>query len=206
MKAPDTKQFKNRSSATDVLRAIGVPTRDYNLFIEPVGELFACKISLAKQHVETLAKQTAVSDAKINKAVENIAKQLSGVASDAAAAAVTQAAQKVIATTHDAVPPFGGFPNFPTAPRLERTVVRDGRKQKSKSATTSEKNPSLKKVPNTPRTEKRTVSSVARGLIVAGKTNDEVWAALKSEFKLDDSKKSYPAWYRRECKTKGLIK
>ena len=52
----------------------------------------------------------------------------------------------------------------------------------------------------------RTVSSVARELIVSGKSNDEVWKALKNEFKLDDGKKHYPAWYRSEAKRKGLVK
>ena len=52
----------------------------------------------------------------------------------------------------------------------------------------------------------RTVSSVARDLIIAGRSNDEVWKALKQEFKLDSSKKHYPAWYRSEVKRKGLIK
>lgn len=52
----------------------------------------------------------------------------------------------------------------------------------------------------------RTVSTVARELIVAGKTNVEVWAIIQKEFDLDDSKKSYPAWYRSDCKRKGLIK
>jgi hypothetical protein len=52
----------------------------------------------------------------------------------------------------------------------------------------------------------RTVSAVARELIVAGKTNLEVWAVIQKEFDLDDSKKSYPAWYRSDCKRKGLVK
>lgn len=52
----------------------------------------------------------------------------------------------------------------------------------------------------------RTVSTVARELIVAGKTNLEVWAIIQKEFDLDDSKKSYPAWYRSDCKRKGLVK
>ena len=49
----------------------------------------------------------------------------------------------------------------------------------------------------------RTVSSVARELIVAGKTNAEVWEVISKEFKLDDGKKGYPAWYRSEVKRKG---
>lgn len=53
--------------------------------------------------------------------------------------------------------------------------------------------------------EKRTVSSVARALIMNKKSNAEVWAALKAEFELDDSKKHYPAWYRSELKRSGKL-
>lgn len=45
---------------------------------------------------------------------------------------------------------------------------------------------------------RRTISSVARELIKAGKTDAEVWATIKHEFHLDDSKKRYPAWYRAD--------
>jgi len=55
-------------------------------------------------------------------------------------------------------------------------------------------------------TSERTVSSVARALVIEGKSNDEIWKVLKQEFKLDPSKKHYPAWYRSEAKRKGLIK
>jgi len=50
------------------------------------------------------------------------------------------------------------------------------------------------------------VSSVARELILAGKSNTEVFAALQKQFKLDDKKKSYPAWYRADMTRKGLLK
>ena len=53
---------------------------------------------------------------------------------------------------------------------------------------------------------KRTsISATARELILAGKTNQEVWAIIKDAFGLDDSKKHYPAWYRCEMKRKGLL-
>jgi hypothetical protein len=50
-----------------------------------------------------------------------------------------------------------------------------------------------------------TVSAVARALILAGKTNQEVWIALQKQFNLDDGKRSYPGWYRSEVKRKGLL-
>jgi plasmid maintenance system antidote protein VapI len=49
------------------------------------------------------------------------------------------------------------------------------------------------------------VASTARELIAAGKTNEQVWAALQKQFDLPESKKNYPAWYRADCKRKGLI-
>ncbi len=61
------------------------------------------------------------------------------------------------------------------------------------------------KAPAAPKAAKRTVSSVARDLIRAGKTNDEVFAALQAEFKLGADKKSYPAWYRSDLKRKGEV-
>jgi hypothetical protein len=54
--------------------------------------------------------------------------------------------------------------------------------------------------------EDTTVSSLSRELILAGKTNKEVWAIIKSKFKLDDNKKHYPAWYRSEMKRSGKLK
>lgn len=48
-----------------------------------------------------------------------------------------------------------------------------------------------------------TVSAVARELILAGKDNKEVWTALVEQFRLDETKKHYPAWYRAELRRKG---
>ena len=55
------------------------------------------------------------------------------------------------------------------------------------------------------RINKRCVSSVARQMVVEGKTNEQIWEVLVSEFKLDDAKKSYPKWYRNEMLKKGFI-
>jgi hypothetical protein len=51
----------------------------------------------------------------------------------------------------------------------------------------------------------RTVSSVARELILQGLDNNAVFAKLVDEFKLDADKKYYPAWYRSELRGKGLL-
>jgi len=56
-----------------------------------------------------------------------------------------------------------------------------------------------------PRANKRCVSSVARQMVVDGKTNEQIWEILVNEFKLDEAKKSYPKWYRNEMLKKGFI-
>lgn len=81
---------------------------------------------------------------------------------------------------------------------LKQAAAKPAKKLDEKPAKT-EKKPAKKEAA-------RTVSTAARELIVAGKTNAEVWEVIKKEFDLDDSKKSYPAWYRSDCKRKGLIK
>src|SRR5574337_404406 len=55
-------------------------------------------------------------------------------------------------------------------------------------------------------TEKRvSCASVAREMILSGKTNAEVWPVIKAQFNLDDSKKHYPAWYRCELRRAGKV-
>ena len=56
-----------------------------------------------------------------------------------------------------------------------------------------------------PKSKRTGISATARELILAGKTNQEVWAELKAQFNLDDSKKHYPTWYRCEMKRKGQL-
>lgn len=76
----------------------------------------------------------------------------------------------------------------------------------AKPADKKEKPAKTEKPAKAAKEPKHTVSSVARDLIVAGKTNAEVWEVISKEFNLDDGKKGYPAWYRADCKRKGLIK
>lgn len=52
---------------------------------------------------------------------------------------------------------------------------------------------------------KPSISGMAREMILAGKTNEEIWEALKSTFDLDHSKRHYPVWYRCEMKRKGKL-
>lgn len=62
-----------------------------------------------------------------------------------------------------------------------------------------------KKAAAEPKAKRAGISATARELILAGKTNQEVWAILKEQFNLDDSKKHYPTWYRCEMKRNGQL-
>lgn len=104
------KTFKNRSSATDVLRAIGINARDYNLFIEPVtadggNTMFACKIDLAKSHVGAVEVQKSAPKKKATKSKLVAAKE---------------AGILTIAETNDAPIERGPWP-FPKSPTPVKT-------------------------------------------------------------------------------------
>lgn len=47
-------------------------------------------------------------------------------------------------------------------------------------------------------------ASMARKLVADGLTNEEIWPILRDTFKLDDTKKSYPAWYRAQMRRAAL--
>ena len=97
-------------------------------------------------------------------------------------------------------PPWDGAPKTVevAAPDAEHEIPEAPKVKKSKSpkskSTTRETEPTD--------WSKRTVSSACREHILAGHDNKKVWDLLKSEFKLDDSKKHYPGWYRSEMKRK----
>ncbi len=46
-------------------------------------------------------------------------------------------------------------------------------------------------------------STVARELILSGKSNLEVWTVIQKEFDLDEKKRGYPAWYRWQLRQAG---
>lgn len=67
----------------------------------------------------------------------------------------------------------------------------------------------LKPAPATeakPVKEKRhTISSLAEELLLAGKSNPEVWTAIKERFKPGDDKKHYPSWFRSRLRRQGKL-
>ena len=53
---------------------------------------------------------------------------------------------------------------------------------------------------------RRTAASAFKDLILTGQySDDEIFATVQKEFGLDDSKRSYVAYYGRELKNKGLL-
>ncbi len=60
-----------------------------------------------------------------------------------------------------------------------------------------------KTAPDAKGEKKVSCSAVARDLILAGKTNDEVWVVIAEQFKLDQKKRGYPAWYRFQLRKTG---
>lgn len=56
-----------------------------------------------------------------------------------------------------------------------------------------------------PKEKKITVTSVTEGLIQSGKSNPDVWAVIKGQFKLSDDKRWYPSWFRSRLKRQGKL-
>lgn len=50
-----------------------------------------------------------------------------------------------------------------------------------------------------------TVTAVAEDLILKGKSNAQVFAALRRRFKLDEAKSHYPRWYRARLVRTGQL-
>lgn len=50
-----------------------------------------------------------------------------------------------------------------------------------------------------------TVAGTVRKMVLAGKSNKQIWSVLKLNYKLDDTKKHYPAWYRAQMRRQGLL-
>lgn len=61
------------------------------------------------------------------------------------------------------------------------------------------------KPPKEPKPPRKTLSGDVRRMIIEGRSNKEIWEEIKIDWKLDDTKKHYPTWYRCEMKRKGLL-
>lgn len=56
-----------------------------------------------------------------------------------------------------------------------------------------------------PATGKPSMAQRAEELLLNGATNEELWEVFQSEYGLDDTKKSYPGWYRNSLKRQGKL-
>ena len=78
-------------------------------------------------------------------------------------------------------------------------------KAASKAVEHIDTTPKAKKTAKASGPKVESVAGFMKGLIVAGKTNAEVWTLAQAKFDLPDEKKSYPAWYRRDLTKRGEI-
>ena len=177
------KTFASRDSATSALRKLGISSADYNQFIakDKDGGKFICDLEAAKKFLDF---KKPSGDGFVDAMKDSVA------------------IKDLKADTHPLAK--ANSESWPSGkkPKAQKTFGQQ-LGAKIKEVFTEPK----AKVPAKPfkSAGKRSVSSTARELIIAGKTNEEVWKALQAEFKLGDDKKGYPAWYRADCKRKSLI-
>lgn len=174
------RTFKNRRSATGLLRKLGVPADRY-------GDLITARDGGASFEVDTEeAKMVATRHAALTD--EGTSTLVKAGSDERAQPVGPTTAKKAVQRQRRAA-------------RAERIAAKSRAARAEREAQQAER--AAKKAPKAPRV---TVSSRARELILAGKTNAEVGAVLKAEFKLDDAKvKAYPSWYRGDLRRKGLL-
>ena len=80
-----------------------------------------------------------------------------------------------------------------------QVIIPDGVETAAKKTTAPKKSAKKKVTAPKKKDGKPSVASVIRELVAEGKTNAEIWVIIKKQFKLDDGKKYYPAWYRKQA-------
>ena len=88
---------------------------------------------------------------------------------------------------------------------LKATAGKNGKPEVKAVAEQPAKEPKAVKTKKEPKERPLTVASMARDMIVAGNTDEQVFAHLVEEFQITDAKKSYPSWYRSQLVRKGII-
>nr|DAK11931.1 MAG TPA: hypothetical protein [Caudoviricetes sp.] len=115
----------------------------------------------------------------------------------------SKAAQKPSAKSADDTPPWDDEPSVDNSKPTKKGKTAMARQPKA-----SVKVPSSSATSNTGsiKQPRRTAASAFKDLILTGQySDDEIFATVQKEFGLDDSKRSYVAYYRRELKNKGLL-
>lgn len=178
MTTTENKVVKTRDAATSVLRKLGVKARDYNLFIvkdKKSGE-FKINIILAAKHLKDLNDQM-MKETKVSDDTRTIGGKTIG---------------KTLARN----------PMLMDALNDKWNGKKVGKKEK---ALLEKKEQDLLDAAKAPKVKPRSVTSVAKEMVLAGCTNKEIWLVIKEEFSLSDSKKYYPAWYRHTMRKSGVI-
>lgn len=114
-----------------------------------------------------------------------------------------KAAKAPSAAPADDTPPWDDEPSMDNPKQTKKGKTAMARQPKA-----SVKVPSNSATSNTGsiKQPRRTAASAFKDLILTGQySDDEIFATVQKEFGLDDSKRSYVAYYRRELKNKGLL-
>lgn len=114
-----------------------------------------------------------------------------------------KAAKAPSAKPADDTPPWDDEPSVDNPKQTKKGKTAMARQPKA-----SVKVPSNSATTNTGsiKQPRRTAASAFKDLILTGQySDDEIFATVQKEFGLDDSKRSYVAYYRRELKNKGLL-
>jgi hypothetical protein len=172
-----TKTYAARDSATSALRKIGLQARDYNFFITKVGDKFECRIGDAIAHLEALKNPKPVSCEMTDLRSKIMAEDSNSDLDDCSIDDLRHIAAEL---------------------GIAKPKPKPKPKPKAKTAKVGRRN-------TDPVVKVSTISTMARELILDGKTNQEVWEVLQAKFNLDDSKRHYPTWYRCEMKRTGLL-
>ena len=173
------KAFKTRDAATSLLRKMGVSVRDYSLIIvenKSLDKPYLIDLEFVEEFLKDLPTPK-IQDLYLPPPP-------------------TMPADKSRRHRSQVTPPT--TPSSPSAsptpqPLVPMTPTPSNRLRPTSTTSTMPKSP------------RRTVSSVCRELILQGQTNDEIYAAIVTEFNVGADKKHYPSWYRCDLRKKGLI-
>lgn len=199
-----TRVVKTRDAATSILRKLGLKPNSYGLFMKKLddGRFEVDLPKVFEQGYGVKFDQPKPGDAAARKPVKAKAKKI-----------LFKSGQKVTLKKFEKEPEqdatilqdvYGDENAIAVSVKPEsktddgiREITIDQIKTPKPKTVKAPKEPKAKQEPKARRVS---VSSVAEELLLAGKTNEEVFAVLKEKFKLDDSKKNYPSWYR--CRLK----
>lgn len=219
------KTYKNRRSATTLLKGLGRKPYEYDNFVHAVGPLFQV----------TVQDGVPVSKMALLAATSQVAEALTQAATTVAQAVETaQAAVEatVVGTPLEAVPtetPAERAKRQRAVAQLARRYQRlEERAAKQRAASVPRprkprpKKPRSRKLrasstPRSPALDEATVAELAKSikaksvgpaileLYLAGRTTAEVWLIIRKRFKTPLEHRHYPSWYLCHYRRKGKL-